>query len=79
MKQITSEAALTSVAFMEDGGRVIVGTSTGKLLVYDLRKGNEPVAAISAHTPYAINCLQFQSPKVKEETKKAGKEYYFIE
>lgn len=52
VKTMTCEAPLHSLDFMNDGFTVAAGTSTGKVLVYDLRtlgQGGTPTNSFSVH------------------------------
>jgi hypothetical protein len=62
VKTITADAPLTALAFMEDGFRIVVGTSSGKIHVFDLKAGTQPVITLNAHPPFSVNYLQFQNP-----------------
>lgn len=59
VRTMTAESPLTSIDVMHDGATLAVGSTRGKIYIYDLRKGTEPVKTVTAHTG-AIQCLAFQ-------------------
>jgi len=68
IKSIDCEAPLTGVTFYEDGVTVAAGTTTGQLLVYDLRKGSLPIAKFEAHPGVEIAGVAFQRAKGSGKT-----------
>ncbi|XP_067683678.1 protein NEDD1-like [Haliotis asinina] len=59
LKTITADSPLTSVDIMHNGGTVAVGSTRGKIFIYDLRQGVTPVKRFSAHKS-SVHCLKFQ-------------------
>lgn len=59
VKTILSESALTSIDLLYDGKTVAVGSSRGKVYIYDLRHSNDPIFVKSAHKT-SVACLRFQ-------------------
>lgn len=51
---------LTTVSFHSDSLHTAVGTSDGKILVYDWRKLREPVTVYEAHSPNPVKAIAFQ-------------------
>ena len=54
---IQCEAPLTSADFDQDGVNLAVGSSRGKILVYDLRKPKAPLHNIAAHNSTVTSVL----------------------
>lgn len=69
VKVITADSPLSSLSFMDDGVTIASGTSTGKLLLFDLRASSSPFQVLDAHSPFPINCMQFQHFDKKKVTK----------
>eukprot|EP00657_Telonema_sp_P-1_P009270 TRINITY_DN3464_c0_g2_i1.p1 TRINITY_DN3464_c0_g2~~TRINITY_DN3464_c0_g2_i1.p1 ORF type:complete len:304 (+),score=50.39 TRINITY_DN3464_c0_g2_i1:146-1057(+) len=63
IKSIDAEAPLTGLSFLDDGVTVAAGTSTGLVLVYDLRRGSTPLQRINAHPRQAVSSVMFQRSK----------------
>lgn len=69
VKTLVTDSPLTSVSFMEDGVTIAVGSSNGKIMIYDLRSSatnqatntSSPIFSFAAHSPNSINALQFQN------------------
>lgn len=59
IKDMQAESPLTSVSFMQDGAAFAVGTTRGKVYVYDLRSGSTPLQSTVAHKT-AVHCVSFQ-------------------
>lgn len=57
---ITVGEAVRALAFSEDAVHTAVGTSSGKILIYDWRNSRSPVCSVDAHGPSAVNALAFQ-------------------
>lgn len=49
IKSIDAEAPLTGMSFLDDGVMVAAGTTSGLVLIYDLRRGAAPLMRINAH------------------------------
>lgn len=60
VKVMTAESPLTSVDFMSDGATLAVGSTRGKIYIYDLRSGSTPVSTTVAHKT-SVQSLTFQS------------------
>lgn len=60
VKVMMAESPLTSVDFMSDGGTLAVGSTRGKIYIYDLRSGSSPVNTRVAHKT-SVQSLSFQS------------------
>ena len=50
MKTIETDAPVTAIDFTPDGTSLIVGTSRGKVFIYDLRSVGTPAQTITAHS-----------------------------
>lgn len=61
IKEMSAESPLTSISFMQDGAAFAVGSTRGKIYVYDLRSGSTPLHSTVAHKS-AVHCLSFQLP-----------------
>ncbi|KAL5013981.1 hypothetical protein ScPMuIL_008251 [Solemya velum] len=59
VKTMTVESPLTSVDMNSDGATLAVGSTRGKIYIYDLRQGNTPVNMINGHKS-SVQCLSFQ-------------------
>jgi hypothetical protein len=70
VKTIEANAPLTSLAFHRDGANLAVGTLSGAILLYDLRFGSVPKAALEGHEGSAVNWLEFSRSKVKTKPDK---------
>jgi len=60
IKSMPSVEALTCVDLLADGATLVVGSSRGHLLVYDLRKTSQPLNTLMAHQS-AVTQLGFSS------------------
>ena len=58
IKMMSGADPLTSVDLLSDGATLVVGSSRGRLSVYDLRKASQPVKSLAAHQ-FAISRLCF--------------------
>lgn len=65
VKTMTADSPLTSIDVMADGATVAVGSTRGKIYIYDLRHGNVPVKTINAHKS-SVQCLKFQHGIIHE-------------
>lgn len=61
---MTAESALTSIALHANGSTLAVGSTRGKIYLYDLRKGTEPFHSMAAHRA-SIQTLRFQYKQVE--------------
>ena len=59
ISEIVVSYPLTSVEVLPNGKQVVLGTTNGKILVYDLRKLNEPLTNFAAKKS-PIRCLKVQ-------------------
>uniref|UniRef100_A0A3Q2YT87 NEDD1 gamma-tubulin ring complex targeting factor n=1 Tax=Hippocampus comes TaxID=109280 RepID=A0A3Q2YT87_HIPCM len=59
VRSIRAESPLTSVAFTPDGSGVLVGSTQGDILRYDLRNSSAPTRVTPAHAT-SVTCLRFQ-------------------
>ena len=50
LKTIETDAPVTAIDFTPDGTSLIVGTSRGKVFIYDLRSVGTPAQTITAHS-----------------------------
>lgn len=66
--RINVEQPLTSISFHEDGMHCAVGTSDGTILVYDWRYTSAPVSITSAHEPFPVHALSFQTVRASSST-----------
>ena len=57
---MTAESPLTSVSMMHDGTTLAVGSTRGKIYIYDLRKGSSPIQTLAGHKS-SVQCLAFQN------------------
>ena len=60
VRTVTLESPLTAIDIMCDGATLAVGSTRGKVYIYDLRQAMEPVRTFTAHKS-SIHCLKFQS------------------
>ncbi|XP_076313524.1 protein NEDD1-like isoform X2 [Tachypleus tridentatus] len=60
VKSFSCDAPLTAVDFMDDGVTLAVGTSRGKVHIYDLRLSSTPVKTLAAHN-ISVHSLAFQN------------------
>ena len=56
---MTAESPLTSIDLMSDGITLAVGSTRGKIYIYDLRAGDEPLKKLTAHKS-SVQSLKFQ-------------------
>ncbi|OCT87582.1 protein NEDD1 [Xenopus laevis] len=68
LQTVVAESPLTAVDFMPDGATLAVGSSRGKIYLYDLRMLSSPVKAISAHKT-SVQCIQFQHSNIYKSSK----------
>ncbi len=60
VKVMVGESPLTSIDLSYDGVTLAVGSTRGKIYIYDLRLGSTPVNVVSAHKS-SVQCLKFQN------------------
>ncbi|XP_037086257.1 protein NEDD1-like [Pollicipes pollicipes] len=61
IQRVVSDAPLTAVDFHGDGVQLAVGTSQGRVCVYDLRAPGRPSRSFTAHRS-SVQRVQFQPP-----------------
>eukprot|EP01117_Protostelium_nocturnum_P014993 TRINITY_DN5769_c0_g1_i1.p1 TRINITY_DN5769_c0_g1~~TRINITY_DN5769_c0_g1_i1.p1 ORF type:complete len:674 (-),score=257.52 TRINITY_DN5769_c0_g1_i1:830-2851(-) len=72
VRTIVTDSPLTTVSFMDDGARIAVGTTSGKIMIYDLRNNtNSPSQIIKAHSPSPVYCLAFSSDRSSKANSKS--------
>ena len=59
VKTMMAEAPLTSISIMHNGTTLAVGSTRGKIYIYDLRQGATPIRTMTAHRS-SVQHLQFQ-------------------
>ncbi|XP_066561439.1 protein NEDD1 isoform X1 [Amia ocellicauda] len=59
LHSIRAESPLTAIDFMSDGAVLAVGSSQGKVYLYDLRMLTSPTKTVAAHKT-SVHCLRFQ-------------------
>ena len=60
LRMMTAESPLTSIDVMLDGSTLAVGTTRGKVYIYDLRLGATPIKVLTAHKS-SVQSLRFQN------------------
>ncbi|XP_028664851.1 protein NEDD1 [Erpetoichthys calabaricus] len=60
LRSLVAESPLTAIDFMPDGAALAVGSSRGKVYLYDLRMLTSPVKAVTAHKT-SVQCVKFQN------------------
>ena len=68
VKTINTDEALTSCDFLHDGTTVAVGSTSGKIYIFDLRHGSSPLKIMQAHQS-SIKGVNFQ----KQAKERAGR------
>ncbi|KAF3855438.1 hypothetical protein F7725_023493 [Dissostichus mawsoni] len=64
LRSIRVDSPLTAVDFSPDGTGLVVGSTQGKILHYDLRNSSAPTRVTAAHKT-SVTCLRFQSSSSK--------------
>ena len=65
VKTMMAESPLTSIDLLYDGATLAVGSTRGKVFIYDLRQGDSPIRTMTAHKS-SVQALAFQySSKLK--------------
>ncbi|XP_033647382.1 protein NEDD1-like [Asterias rubens] len=59
IRSMTVESPLTSIACMHDGATLAVGSTRGKVYIFDLRMGSTPLNVFSAHKS-SVQSVRFQ-------------------
>ncbi|KAM8974543.1 protein NEDD1 isoform 1-T2 [Pelodytes ibericus] len=68
LQTVVSESPLTAVDFMPDGATLAVGSSRGKIYLYDLRMLTSPMKTVSAHKT-SVQSIQFQHSSIYKSSK----------
>ncbi|XP_053575220.1 protein NEDD1 [Bombina bombina] len=71
LQSAVAESPLTAVDFMPDGATLAVGSSRGKIYLYDLRMLTSPMKTVSAHKT-SVQCIQFQHSNVYKSSKSSS-------
>lgn len=58
------ESPLTAVDFTPDGAGLVVGSTQGRIYMYDLRNLSAPVKNTTAHKT-SVTCIRFQHPTTR--------------
>ncbi|XP_056430456.1 protein NEDD1 [Hyla sarda] len=72
LQTVVAESPLTAVDFMPDGATLAVGSSRGKIYLYDLRMLNSPIKTVNAHKT-SVQCIQFQHTSTYKTSKSSSK------
>ncbi|KAM3927010.1 protein NEDD1 [Leptodactylus fuscus] len=68
LQTVIAESPLTAVDFMPDGATLAVGSSRGKIYLYDLRMLSSPMKTVNAHKT-SVQCIQFQHSSTHKTSK----------
>ncbi|XP_077425233.1 protein NEDD1 isoform X2 [Vanacampus margaritifer] len=71
LRCIRTESPLTAVAFTPDGSGVLVGSTQGHVLRYDLRNSGAPTRVTPAHAT-SVTSLRFQCAAARHKSGKAS-------
>ncbi|XP_072002566.1 protein NEDD1 isoform X2 [Engystomops pustulosus] len=72
LQTIVAESPLTAVDFMPDGATLAVGSSRGKVYLYDLRMLSSPIKTVNAHKT-SVQCIQFQHSSTHKTSKSSSR------
>lgn len=72
LQTVVAESPLTAVDFMPDGATLAVGSSRGKIYLYDLRMLSSPIKTVNAHKT-SVQCIQFQHSSAHKTSKSSSK------
>ena len=72
IKQLESDAPLTSLAFNCDGFTVAAGTLYGDIKVYDLRASAQSRAVLRGHNGDGVNSLEFSKNRASRPSSRTG-------
>ena len=72
VKSVKCEDPLSSCCFLNDGQLVVIGTVTGSVLIYDLRKLSSPVNLKAHSSSVAATIVQPHSKNVIEKNKNSS-------
>ncbi|MEE6480193.1 hypothetical protein FKM82_012485 [Ascaphus truei] len=68
LRSLVTESPLTSVDFMPGGTTLAVGSSRGKIYLYDLRMLSSPIKTVGAHKT-SVQCIQFEHSGIYKSSK----------
>ncbi|ESO84367.1 hypothetical protein LOTGIDRAFT_236321 [Lottia gigantea] len=71
LRVLMAESPLSCIDVMADGGTLAVGTTRGKILVYDIRQGPNPVQMFMAHSG-PISTLSFHPKSAASDSGKSA-------
>ncbi|KAG9490482.1 hypothetical protein GDO78_006035 [Eleutherodactylus coqui] len=74
LQTVVAESPLTAVDFMPDGATLAVGSSRGKIYLYDLRMLSSPIKTVNAHKT-SVQCIQFQHSSAHKTSRSANKSF----
>ena len=66
VKTMTAESPLSSIDIHPDGATLAIGTVRGKVYIYDLRYGAQPMNTLSAHKAAVQNIKFMNNLKVSK-------------
>ncbi|XP_075065433.1 protein NEDD1 isoform X2 [Mixophyes fleayi] len=72
LQTVVAESPLTAIDFMPDGATLAVGSSRGKIYLYDLRMLSSPIKTVTAHKT-SVQCIQFEHSSTHKSSKSANK------
>ncbi|XP_069829951.1 protein NEDD1 isoform X2 [Dendropsophus ebraccatus] len=72
LQTVVAESPLTALDFMPDGATLAVGSSRGKIYLYDLRMLSSPIKTVNAHKT-SVQCIQFQHSSSHKTSKSSSK------
>ncbi|KAM4036106.1 protein NEDD1 [Anomaloglossus baeobatrachus] len=72
LQTVVADSPLTAVDFMPDGATLAVGSSRGKIYLYDLRMLSSPIKTVNAHKT-SVQCIQFQHSSAHKTGKGSSK------
>eukprot|EP00164_Ancoracysta_twista_P002699 GFYU01003593.1.p1 GENE.GFYU01003593.1~~GFYU01003593.1.p1 ORF type:complete len:817 (-),score=223.66 GFYU01003593.1:113-2563(-) len=72
VKVLNTEAPLSSLSFLDDGVTIAAGTTNGKILIFDLRKGSSPSQSFETQFLTGVTSLQFQITKAAPKKPTTG-------
>ncbi|XP_076127725.1 protein NEDD1 isoform X1 [Alosa pseudoharengus] len=69
VRNIKVDSPLTAIEFFPDGSTLVLGSTQGQILQYDLRNLSAPVKTVAGHKT-SITCLRFQSTQIRRKSSK---------
>ncbi|XP_022080950.1 protein NEDD1-like [Acanthaster planci] len=72
IKSMTVESPLTSISCLHDGATLAVGSTRGKVYIFDLRTGSSPLRVLHGHKS-SVQCVQFQHGSTTRSNGVSGK------